>query len=349
MNEHIVAKRPKRVGIVGCGAIFPAHVEAIEGNRELYRLVAVCDIDGKALKKARLISNATPFNDFRKMLIQMKGKMDMVTIATPTSLHYSQAIKALDADYDVLIEKPICFRGRRALEIARKAEEMKKQAYAVLQVRYNHPVQLLKQAVNDKVLGEIRLVSLVQRWQRPREFFSSWRGNKKIGGRTLYEVGIHYLDVMQWIFGIPKVLSTHTFNLKYKQIAFEDTVFSTLLFKSGTAGSIEVTVAAEPSNLECSLSVIGEKGSIKIGGVAMNKIEYAEFLEIDPNVIKLKKEIAKVDKPSPTYSRDLGSSPNHPVLYRKIAQGEGISIEEASKSIKFIEEIYKVEGKHDTC
>lgn len=339
-----------RVGIIGCGKIFPAHLKAIENNHKSYSLAAVCDIDKKLLERAMAVSKTIGFNSFEQMLVQMRKKMDMVVIATPNSLHYPQAINTLNAGYDVLIEKPVCFRQTKALEIAKKAKEMKKQAYAVLQVRYNRSVQLLEQAIRDKMLGEIRSISLVQRWQRPKEYFLSWRGNKKIGGRTLYEIGIHYLDIIQWIFGMPKILSTNTFNLKHKQITFEDTIFSILRFRNGAAGSIEVSLAAEPSNLECSLSVIGEKGTIKTGGLAMDKIEYAKFLITGSKVARFKREIAKRDKSLPNnYGKYLGSSPNHPVLYREIAQSNGISIEEASQSIRFIENIYKAEGKNALC
>jgi predicted dehydrogenase len=308
--------------------------------------MSVCDVDKDKLQKAVKITHAIPYRDSKRMLIEMKGKMDLVVIATPNFLHHSQALEALNNGYDVLIEKPVAFSEKETVEIARVAKENKKQAYAVLQVRYNPAVQFLKKVVEKKLLGKIRLINLTLLWQRPQEYFKTWRGSKILSGGILYEIGVHYLDILQWVFGKPRVLSANTFKLKNKKSTAEDTVFSTLKFGKDVLGNIEITTAAEPHNLECSISVLGEKGFLKIGGVALNKIE---AIEIDKNVrgkslirnLKNEKQPYSTRKAN-NYGNYIGSSPNHPVLYKELIEGRGISVLEAAKSIRLIESVYSI-------
>lgn len=335
-----------KVGIIGCGNIFARHLEAINLNHDRFSLVAVCDSDSKRLNICATENRVPGFVNHREMLREMGNKINFITIATPNSFHFPQAIDSLKAGKDILIEKPIDFRHARALEINRIAKEHKRQAFSVLQVRYNPTLKLVREALKKEYLGKIRSISLIQRWQRPEQYFESWRSDIKIGGRTLYEVGIHYLDIIQWLFGLPEVKASATFSNKHTNIAFEDTVFAILKFPSGASGSIEVTVASEPTNLECSISIIGSEGHIKIGGKALDKIEAALF----SNVIssegwnKLVNKIENSLTPN-SYGAYSGSCPNHPTLYKEIASGRGISVLEAVNSIKFIEAIYKKEIK----
>ncbi len=334
--------RPLRVGIVGCGKVSSAHLIALKANRPYYKLLAFCDPDEKVLRAAGKKNHiAFLFQDFDQMLKQLVGKIDLVVIASPNFLHYSQAMKSLNYGYDILIEKPVSFKSSQLLRISSKARALKRKAFAVLQVRYYPSVKLFKNIINSGILGNIRFVSLVQNWQRPRDFFFSWRGDKRKVGGILYELALHYLDIMQWTFGIPRVLSTHTFKLKYKHIRFEDTLLSALCFKNGAAGSLEITIAAEPSNLECSLMAIGEKGSIKLGGKRLDKIEYAQFVNKDYEGLDFKTKIAKEKA---QMVAKYGKFPISRIalikLYGDIVLGSGISVEKATGAIKFIENIY---------
>lgn len=337
-----------KVGIIGCGVIFDRHIEAIETNKNVYKLVALCDIDVKKADIRALEYKVKGFYDYKKMLVEMKNNMNFVVIATPNSLHYQQAIDSLNSGYDILIEKPVDFSHLRVKEIANLASGLGKKAYAVLQVRYNPTVHMLKEGIQKNFLGTIRSVSLIQRWQRPSSYFDSWRADKKIGGRILYEVGIHYLDIMQYVFGLPNVISSATFNNKHKNVDFEDTVFSILEFPNHESGSIEVTIASEPSNVECSLSVLGSEGYIKIGGRALDKLEVAKFSNsmIESEWLNLGKKYGNSIAPN-SYGTHLGSCPNHPYLYSEISKGRGTYVKEAINSVMFIEEIYKKEiNKH---
>lgn len=333
-----------KVGIIGCGNIFARHLEAIKLNQDKFELAAVCDIDSKRLNLASAENNVPGFTNYQDMLRKMGNKINFITIATPNSFHYPQAIAALKAGKDILVEKPIDFKHTRALEIYRTALKNKRQAFAVLQVRYNPTLGLIREALQKKFLGKIRSVSLIQRWQRPEQYFESWRSDINIGGRTLYEVGIHYLDIMQWLFGLPEIKSSASFSNKHVNVPFEDTVFAILKFPMGATGSVEVTIAAEPTNLECSLSIMGSEGYIKIGGKALDKVEIALF----SNVISSEgwnNLVGSLDNPliPNSYGAYSGSCPNHPTLYKEIAAGRGITIQDAVNSIKFIEAIYSKE------
>jgi predicted dehydrogenase len=335
-----------KVGIIGCGNIFARHLEAINLNNKQFKLVSICDIDPIRLNICSAENKVPGFLDYKEMLQKMGDKLNFVVIATPNSFHFEQAIDSLKAGKDILVEKPIDFLSSRALKIDKEAFIHKKNAYSVLQVRYNPTLNLVIKALNDDYLGKIKSVSLIQRWQRPEQYFDSWRSDIKIGGRTLYEVGIHYLDIMQWLFGLPEVKASASFSNKHTNIVFEDTVFAILKFPSGASGSIEVTIAAEPTNLECSLSILGSEGHIKIGGKALDKIETALFSNV-LNGEQWNEIVRKADNSlSPnSYGAYSGSCPNHPTLYREIAAGRGISLREAANSIKFIESIYAQEVK----
>ncbi|MHC1716424.1 MAG: Gfo/Idh/MocA family protein [Candidatus Dojkabacteria bacterium] len=337
----------RKVGIIGCGHILVRHLEAINSNPDSFELVALCDIDKEVLAKAvKENGNVKGFTDYKEMLKEMKGEMTFVTIATPNNLHYSMAMEALNEGYDVLIEKPIVFEASKVQEIQDEADKLGREAYCVLQVRYNPTVKMMKEAMKENLLGDIRCMSFIQRWQRPVGYFTGWRASLEIGGRSLYEYGIHYLDIVQTLFGVPEVKTTHSFNHKHLNIPFEDTLYSIVEYKNGASGTIEVNVAVEPSNLECSMSVMGSKGFVKISGNALDIVEKASF-ESDEDQKKWEKIQASAGEsitPN-SYGTHVGSCPNHPVLYEEIAKGNGFKVSEAMDSIQFINDLYSKEIK----
>jgi UDP-N-acetyl-2-amino-2-deoxyglucuronate dehydrogenase len=337
--------KKRKVGIIGCGHILVRHIEAIKENPQEFELVALCDINEEVLNNAvKENGNVKGFTDYKKMLEEMKGGMDFVVIATPNHLHYPMGMDSLRAGYDILIEKPIAFEAEKVQEIQDEANKLGREAYCVLQVRYNPTVKMMRRVLDEGLLGDIRAVSFTQRWQRPIGYFKDWRGSIEKGGRSLYEYAIHYLDVIQLFFGVPDVKSTDTFNHKHMDIPFEDTSYSIVQYKNGASGSIEVNVAVEPSNLECSIAVMGSKGYLKISGNALDKVERASF-----ETEELQKRWEEIESSSGesltpnSYGTHVGSCPNHPILYEQIAKGNGLKVSESINSIKFIQNIYKKE------
>jgi UDP-N-acetyl-2-amino-2-deoxyglucuronate dehydrogenase len=324
-----------KVAILGCGAILPRHIESIKMNSN-FELVAVCDIQQEIALNVSKKHQVKSFNDFKEMV---DSKVcNFVTIATPNSLHFDQAIYCLNNGCDVLIEKPVSFNTDEIEKIIECAKKNKREAYCVLQVRLNPTVSLLKKVLELGLLGNIRSVSMIQRWQRPLEYFTGWRAIPSVGGGTLYEVGIHYLDVLQFLFGLPKVHSSKLYQTKHKDVEIEDTIYSILDF-GDFGGTCEVTIAAEPRNLECSISVIGSNGYIKIGGKALNVVESANFLShgSQTEFDKLSKKFNILYEPN-SYGSYQGSCPNHPYVYENL---DSFKLEESFNVISLIQDIYK--------
>lgn len=322
-----------RVGIVGCGAILPRHLEAIESSSD-FVLKAVCDIQQPLAKSVAGRLGVSYFTDYTDMV--KSSDINFVVIATPNSLHYDQSMFALKNGCDVLVEKPVAFTEKEVDEIANVAKQNGRNAYCVLQVRLNPTVQLMKSVLDRGILGNIRAVNFVQRWQRPLEYFTGWRAEPSIGGGTLYEVGIHYLDILQYLFGKPNVVSSKCYEVKHKA-GIEDTVYALFDFES-FGGTCEVTIAAEPQNLECSLAILGSNGYVKLGGKALNIVESARFLShgSQTEFDKLQKNSTISVEPN-SYGSYQGSCPNHPYVYANL---DKFKIEETSNVISLINEIY---------
>ena len=323
-----------KVSIIGCGAILPRHLESINLNTN-FELIGVCDIQKDLVKNLGKKLKVASFTNFKE-LIDSKIS-NFVTIATPNSIHAEQAIYALKNGCDVLIEKPVAFSKEEVEKVIQVAKDNNQKAYCVLQVRLNPTVSLLKEVLDLNLLGKIRSVNFIQRWQRPLEYFSGWRSLPNVGGGTLYEVGIHYLDVLQKLFGKPSVHSSKVYSNKHIDVEIEDTIYS--IFDFGDfGGTCEVTIAAEPNNLECSLSIIGSNGYVKLGGKALNIIESANFLShgCQTEFDKINKKYNISTEPN-NYGSYQGSCPNHPYVYQNL---ENFKIEETLNVISLIDEIY---------
>lgn len=323
-----------RVGIIGCGEILIRHIESIKENKN-FKLVSLCDIDEDKLNKAQRHYGGKIYKSYKKMID--KGDLNFVVVATPNSLHVKQAEYALTNGCDVLVEKPVSLNPKDINKLSNIAKKFNQKAYAVLQVRLNPTVAAVKDLLDTSFLGKLRGVSLVQRWQRPFSYFSGWRSDPMIGGGTLYECGIHYMDVLCKMFGKPISKHTSVYNTKHKKTDIEDTIYSILDF-GNFGGTLEVNVSSEPRNLECSISILGEKGYIKIGGKALDKIEEYGFLDKE-----MDKEFDLVLMGMPdsleanSYGTHAGSCPNHPTLYSRL---EEFNIQESNNVISLIDEIY---------
>jgi UDP-N-acetyl-2-amino-2-deoxyglucuronate dehydrogenase len=327
-----------KVGIVGCGAILPRHLESIEAN-DNFELVAICDIQEDLVKNLSKKLNVPYFTNYKDLV--ESGIANFITIATPNSLHVDQAIYALENNCDVLVEKPVSFTENEVKEIINVADKNNQKAYCVLQVRLNPTVSLLKEVLDLNLLGKIRSVNFIQRWQRPFEYFTGWRSLPNVGGGTLYEVGIHYLDVLQKLFGKPSVHSSKVYSTKHVDVDIEDTIYS--IFDFGDfGGTCEVTIASEPRNLECSLSVMGSNGYIKLGGKALNIIESSNFLsQGSQNEYEKIHNKYYIENTPNSYGSYQGSCPNHPFVYQNI---ENFDITETLNVISLIEDIYLKSG-----
>lgn len=323
-----------KVGIIGCGAIFPRHIEAIDQN-DNFELLAICDINETLVNSISNRLGVEYYTDYKEMVLSKK--INLIVIATPNLLHFEHAKFSLENGCDVLIEKPVCFDPKDIQKLKEITKINSQNAYCVLQVRLNPTVQIIREVLEENLLGKIRGVSFIQRWQRPIEYFSGWRAEPLIGGGTLYECGIHYIDIIQYLFGRPNIISSKLYKTKHKHQLIEDTIYS--IFDFGEfGGTCEVTISAEPQNIETSISIMGSNGYIKIGGKALNIIESYNFLSNGSKVAyeNLIKKYPYSKEPN-SYGSYQGSCPNHPEVYRNL---ELFDIDETYNVLKIIDDIY---------
>jgi len=268
-----------RVALVGCGRISKNHFEAIDQIDGL-ELVAVCDTDPERAAKAGADWDVPDFTSYEKML--KDAKADVITIATPSGLHADQGVQAAQAGKHVVMEKPMAISLTGADALVQACDKAGVQLFVVKQNRLNPPVQLLKRAIDRERFGRIYMASCIVHWTRPQEYYDQapWRGTWEFDGGAFMNQASHYVDLIQWLMGPVESVMAKTATLA-RRIETEDSGVAILKFRSGALGSIQVTMLAYPRNLEGSLTILGEKGSVKIGGTAVNKVDLWQFAEHD--------------------------------------------------------------------
>jgi UDP-N-acetyl-2-amino-2-deoxyglucuronate dehydrogenase len=273
--------QPLRVALVGCGRISQNHFDAI-AKLDGLTISAVCDVVPERAKAAGEKLGVPWFTSYEKMLHDASS--EIVTIATPSGLHPAHGILAARAGKHVVCEKPMAITLASADELVQACDAAGVKLFVVKQNRLNPPVQLLKRAMDKGRFGKIYLANTTVRWTRPQEYYDQapWRGTWEFDGGAFMNQASHYVDLMQWLVGPVESVIAKTATLARK-IEAEDTGIAVLRFRNGALGTIEVTMLTYPKNLEGSITILGEKGTAKIGGTAVNKIEKWEFAEPDPD------------------------------------------------------------------
>lgn len=272
-------ERTFRIALLGCGRISKNHFEAIAKIDGL-ELVAVCDNDANRSAEAGARWGVPHFTSYEKML--KEAEADVVTIATPSGLHADQGVAAANAGKHVVMEKPMAISLTGADALVQACDKAGVQLFVVKQNRLNPPIQLLKRAIDRNRFGRIYMANCIVHWARPQDYYdqASWRGTWEFDGGAFMNQASHYVDLIQWLMGPVESVMAKTATLA-RRIETEDSGVALLKFRSGALGSIEVTMLAYPRNLEGSITILGEKGSVKIGGTAVNKVEYWQFAEYD--------------------------------------------------------------------
>ena len=268
-----------RVALVGCGRISRNHFDAIAGIDEL-ELCAVCDSIADRAHAAGEEQGVKSFTNYADMLRSTEA--DVITICTPSGLHAAQGITAAKAGKHVITEKPMAITLEQADGLVRACDAAGVRLFVVKQNRLNPSVQLLKRAVDKARFGRIYLANTTVRWNRPQEYYDSapWRGTWEFDGGAFMNQASHYVDLIQWLIGPVESVIAKTAT-QARRIEAEDSGVAVLKFRSGALGVIEVNVLTFPRNWEGSISIIGEKGTVKIGGTAVNRIEHWAFAEYD--------------------------------------------------------------------
>lgn len=325
------------VAVLGCGAIFSRHLAALNANNEQYKFVGYYDPNLEVQERlAKELPEQAAYKTENE--VYQDPNINCVVILTPSHLHFKQAKTAMLNGKSVIIEKPACFKTQQLTELEKIAKENNVDIFCVLQVRLNPSIRLVKQILAAGLLGDIRSSSLVQRWQRPVDYFSGWRGTYAGCGGVLNEFGIHYLDIMQYLLGVPKVVGAQFFNTKFKNSEVADNTYALLDFGSFGA-TLEICLSAEPHNIEVSLLIMGSEGYIKLGGKSLDQIVAVEFLskETQQKYDNICSEVLgyKIDN-----QVTIGACPHHPELYKQFINDKEIfNITQTYNVISIIEQI----------
>jgi UDP-N-acetyl-2-amino-2-deoxyglucuronate dehydrogenase len=276
-----VSGRKIRFALVGCGRISQNHIGALATHAHDAELVDVCDVNPAALRAAVEKTGATGHASLEMMLAETSA--DAVILTTPSGLHPAQAIAVARSGRHVISEKPMATRWSDGLRMVRECDEAGVRLFVVKQNRRNATLQMLKRAVEEDRFGRIYLVALNVFWTRPQEYYDAakWRGTWEFDGGALMNQASHYIDLLDWLIGPVESVQAYSATLGRK-IEAEDTAVASLRWRSGALGSLSVTMLTYPKNLEGSITVLGEKGTARIGGVAVNEVQEWQFAEARP-------------------------------------------------------------------
>ena len=329
---------PVRFAIIGCGRIAQRHAEHIHKKG---LLVAVCDTVKEKADAMAVQYKASVYYTIEDLLSAEK-EVDVIAVCSPNGLHAAHAIKALKAGFHVLCEKPMAITVPDCGEMIQAAEKSNKRLFAIKQNRYNPPVAAVKKIVDEGRLGKINSVQLNCFWNRNTDYYhNSWKGTLKMDGGTLFTQFSHFIDLLYWIVGDVDKVHAVMGNFTHQGIIeFEDAGAVLLQFTNGAIGTINYTVNSYKKNMEGSLTLFGEKGTVKIGGQYLNELEYQE---IEGYKIE---NLPEGNKPN-NYGNYVGSMSNHDKVYDNVIDvlqnnaSITTSAFEGLKTVEIIEKIYK--------
>jgi UDP-N-acetyl-2-amino-2-deoxyglucuronate dehydrogenase len=273
-----ITDRKIKIAILGCGRISKNHFSSIDKHKENMELVAVCDNNPTALEKATAEHNIPGYLSLDEML--EKEELDIVAICTPSGLHPAQTEKIAQAGVHVMSEKPMATRWADGIKMVKVCDEHNVWLFIVKQNRRNTTLQLLKRAVEEKRFGRIHMVHINVFWTRPQEYYdqAKWRGTWELDGGAFMNQASHYVDLIDWLIGPVDSVQAMTGTLA-RDIEVEDTGVMNIRWRNGALGSMSVTMLTYPKNMEGSITIIGDKGTVRVGGVAVNDIQMWEFAD----------------------------------------------------------------------
>lgn len=336
-NNHNLIK----FAVVGCGHIGKRHIEMIRRNPEA-ELIAVSDILPFEELKTNLILPSQFTQNFGELL--QSFEFDVLNICTPNGFHASMAIKALESGHHVVIEKPMALNTHDAGNILFAAEKQNKNVFCVMQNRYSPPSVWIKEVVESGILGKIFLVQVNCFWNRDERYYQSdcWHGTKELDGGTLFTQFSHFVDLMYWLFGDIYDINATFADFNHHQLTeFEDSGIVSFQFVNGGTGTFNYSTSIYDKNFESSVTIIAEKGTIKIGGQYMNEVEYCHIQDYELPVLE-------PCNPGNDYGAYKGSAQNHHYVIDNVVnvlknkEGEKITTNayDGYKVVDIIERIY---------
>lgn len=330
-----------KFAVIGQGHIGQRHAEMIRRNPET-ELVGVCDV--LSPEKLGLTNLKEKFYSSLDELLRSHPELDVVNVCSPNGLHAEHSMKALDANKHVVVEKPMALHRQDCEQIIYKALQNHKQVFCVMQNRYSPPSVWLKEVVEKKILGDVYMVQLNCYWNRDDRYYKkdSWKGKQDLDGGTLFTQFSHWIDLLYWMFGDITDIQAKFADFNHAALTeFEDSGFVNFRFVSGGIGSINYSTAVWDKNLESSITIVGSKGSVRVGGQYMDKVEYChikdyQMPELSPTA------------PANDYGAYKGSANNHSLLIANVVDvlkgRKTITTNalEGMKVVDIIERIYSI-------
>ncbi|WP_295393331.1 Gfo/Idh/MocA family oxidoreductase [uncultured Thiodictyon sp.] len=282
MLPIIPANRRIKLAVVGCGRIAQRHLEAAAHHAEHIAVAAVCDEDPAALQQAMATTGAPGFTDLKALLEGCDA--DLVAICTPSGQHATQTILCAQAGRHVMTEKPMATHWRDGKRMVEECDAANVRLFVVKQNRHNPTLQLLKRTVRKGRFGRIYMIQVNVFWSRPQDYYDSapWRGTWEFDGGALMNQASHYVDLLDWLLGPVQSVQAMTATLA-RRIEVEDTAVMNLEWRSGALGTMSVTMLTYPRNLEGSITILGETGTVRLSGVAVNRFDHWAFAQPDPD------------------------------------------------------------------
>jgi len=338
-------KNRLKFAIAGCGRIAERHADQIS---RMGTLVAVCDTVKEKAAGLGIKYGVKPYSNIDEMLSSEKD-MDVVSICTPSGFHAEHTLKALHHGLHVLCEKPMALTVHDCREMIKDADRLNRRLFIVKQNRYNPPVQAVKKALETNRLGRILSIQLNCFWNRDADYYtkSDWKGTKKLDGGTLYTQFSHFIDLLYWMFGDVIRVEAYTRNSNHGSIIeFEDSGVAIVEFDKGMIGTVNFNINSYQKNMEGSLTLFGEKGTVKIGGQYLNELEYQNIQDYVISDLP-------AGNPANNYGQYTGSMSNHDKVYENVIDVlkrngvVGTNGFEGLKTVEIIEKIYAAASRHN--
>ncbi len=342
MNEKQI-----KFAVIGMGYIGKRHAELIQKNVEC-ELIAVCDTKDPSTLNLEEIN--APFYSNIQQLLEQHPEVDVVSICTPNGLHAQQSLQALDHNKHVIIEKPMGLTKSECEEVIFKSLNKSKHVFCVMQNRYSPPSAWLKEMVSTNKLGDIHMVQVNCYWNRDDRYYfkngekHAWKGTKKLDGGVLFTQFAHFIDILYWLFGDIDKIQCKFHNFAHlTSTEFEDSGMVAFNFKNGGMGAINFSTAVWDKNMESSITILGSKGSVKVGGQYMNEVEYCQVEGYEMPVLP-------PTNPANDYGKYKGSAANHVYVFENVVDvlknRKSITTNalEGLKVVEIIERIYSTKN-----
>lgn len=327
-----------KFAVVGCGHIGKRHAEMIARNTEC-ELVGLVDVKDPATLGIEEFK--VPFFATIDELLQSDLEIDVINIATPNGFHAEQGMKILESGRHLVIEKPMSLTKTDSEKLIFKGLQKHKQVFCVMQNRYSPPSVWLKELLDAGTLGKVFMVQINCYWNRDDRYYKpeSWHGKGDLDGGTLFTQFSHFLDLMYWYFGDIKNIQAKFADFNHKDLTdFEDSGFVSFDFVNGGMGSINYSTSIWDKNLESSITVIGENGSVKVGGQYMNEVEYCHVKDYEMP------ELAATN-PGNDYGAYKGSAANHHYIIENVVdvlKGRNSITTNALEGLKVVDMIERI-------